>query len=77
MFPYGGYKVKAAEKMDVSSIKEAEKVALESLPDETTKIKNMKELQQYINKGYAAKPLKMPVMLLTGKYRYIWGSMVY
>ena len=63
--------------MDVSSIKEAEKVALESLPDETTKIKNMKELQQYINKGYAAKPLKMPVMLLTGKYRYIWGSMVY
>ena len=69
MFPYGGYKIKAAEKMDVSSIEEAEKVALESLPDETTKIKNMDELKQYMGKGYTAKPLKMPVMLLTGKYR--------
>ena len=55
--------------MDVSSIEEAEKVALDSLPDETTKIKNMDELKQYMGKGYTAKPLKMPVMLLTGKYR--------
>lgn len=56
--------------MDVSSIEEAEKVALESLPDETTKIKNMNELKQYMGKGYTAKPLKMPVLLLTGKYRH-------
>ena len=54
----------------MSSIEEAEKVALESLPDETTKIKNMNELKQYMGKGYTAKPLKMPVMLLTGKFRY-------
>ena len=56
--------------MDVKSLKEAEKVALNSLPDETTKIKNMQELQQYVRKGYAARPLKMPVLLLTGKSQY-------
>lgn len=56
--------------MDVKSLKEAEKVALNSLPDETTKIKNMQELQQYVKKGYAARPLKMPVLLLTGKLQY-------
>lgn len=52
--------------MDVNSRSEAEKVALESLPDETTKIKTMEELQQCVGRGYAAKPLQMPVLLLTG-----------
>lgn len=67
VFPYGGYKIKAAGKMDVKSLKEAEKAVLESLPDETTKIKNMEDLQKYVAKGYAAVPLKMPVLLLTDK----------
>ena len=66
VFPYGGYKIKAAEKKDVKSRSEAESVALESLPDETTKVSTMEELQQCVRRGYAAKPLKMPVLLLTG-----------
>ena len=57
--------------MDVKSLKEAEKAVLESLPDETTKIKNMEDLQKYVAKGYAAVPLKMPVLLLTGNCQYI------
>lgn len=67
VFPYGGYKIKAAEKRDVESLKEAEKAALDSLPDETTKIKNIQEIQHYVRKGYLAKPLKMPVILMTDK----------
>ena len=51
----------------MESLKEAEKAALDSLPDETTKIKNIQELQHYVRKGYLAKPLKMPVILMTGK----------
>lgn len=66
MFPYGGYKIKSAEKKDVKSRSEAENVALESLPDETCKAKTMEELQQCVKRGYAAKPLQMPVLLLTG-----------
>ena len=67
IFPYGGYKIKAAEQQDVDSLKEAEKIALESLPDETMKVKNMDELQLYVRRAYSAKPLKMPVLLVTGK----------
>ena len=66
IFPYGGYKIKAAEQQDVNSLKEAEKIALESLPDETMKVKNMDELQLYVRRAYSAKPLKMPVLLMTG-----------
>lgn len=55
----------------MKSLKEAEKVALESLPDETTKVKSMEELQTYVRRGYQARPLKMPVVLLTGKCRCI------
>ena len=66
IFPYGGYKIKAAEQQDVNSLKEAEKIALESLPDETMKVKNMDELQLYVRRAYSAKPLKMPVLSVTG-----------
>ena len=50
----------------MKSIKQAEKIALDSLPDETIKIRSMDELQLYVRRGYTAKPLKMPVLLLTG-----------
>ena len=66
VFPYGGYKIKETGKKDVKSRLEAETEALESLPDETTKVSTMEELQQCVRRGYAAKPLKMPVLLLTG-----------
>jgi len=48
-------------------MQEAEKAALDSLPDETTKVRNMEELQHYIRRGYTSRPLKMPVVLFTGK----------
>ena len=50
----------------MDTLKEAEKIALESLPDETMKVKNMDELQLYVRRAYSAKPLKMPVLLVTG-----------
>lgn len=68
VFPYGGYKIKSAGKKDVKTRLEAENVALESLPDETTKVKTMEELQQYVTRGYQATPLQMPVLLLTGNF---------
>ena len=68
MFPYGGYKIKSAGKEDVESRLEAEKFALESLPDETTRVKTMEELQQCVMRGYQAEPLQMPVLLLTGNF---------
>ena len=66
VFPYGGYKVKSAGKKDVESRLEAENFALKSLPDETTRVKTMEELQQCVMRGYQAEPLQMPVLLLTG-----------
>ena len=50
----------------MNSLKEAKKIALESLPDETMKVKNMDELQLFVRRAYSAKPLKMPVLLVTG-----------
>ena len=47
---------------------EAENIALESLPDETTRVKTMEELQQCVRRGYEAQPLQMPVVLLTGNF---------
>ena len=73
VFPYGGYKIKSAGKKDVKSRLEAETEALESLPDETTKVSTMEELQHCVRRGYAAKPLKMPVLLLTGNIFFSRG----
>lgn len=72
VFPYGGYKIKSAGKKDVKTRLEAENVALESLPDETTKVKTVEELQQYVTRGYKATPLQMPVLLLTGNLTPVW-----
>jgi len=47
---------------------EAENIALESLPDETNRVKTMEELQQCVRRGYEAQPLQMPVVLLTGNF---------
>lgn len=53
---------------------EAENFALESLPDETTKVKTMEELQQCVTRGYQATPLQMPVLLLTGNFNSSLGA---
>ena len=74
VFPYGGYKIKSAGKKDVKTRLEAENVALESLPDETTKVKTVEELQQYVTRGYQATPLQMPVLLLTGNLNSSLGA---
>ena len=52
----------------VTTRSKAEELALDSLPDETTKITNMMELQKSIQHGYYEKPLQMPVVLLTGEF---------
>lgn len=58
---------------DVKSRSEAENLALESLPDETTRVTTMEELQRCVTRGYEAKPLQMPVLLLTGNFNSSLG----
>jgi len=67
VFPYGGWKIKAAGIRDVRSIKEARKVALQSIPDDTTKIKTEKELEIFVHSSYGTTPPRFPVLLFTGK----------
>jgi predicted HTH transcriptional regulator len=67
VFPYGGWKIKTAVMMDAKSMKDAKKMALQSLPDETTKINKMNELEHFVHSSYDTAPPRFPVLLFTGK----------
>ena len=68
VYPYGGYKIKAAGLQDVKKLSMAKKLALQSLPDETTKIQTNKELEEFVNDAYVTKPPRFPVLLFSGEF---------
>ncbi|XP_031558377.1 putative protein disulfide-isomerase DDB_G0275025 [Actinia tenebrosa] len=67
VFPYGGWKIKTAGMKDTKSMKEAKKMALQSLPDDTTKINIMSELEYFVHSSYGTSPPRFPVLLFTKK----------